>query len=57
MIHVDVGQNRSFHRALANATGDFEPRAKLVFGTYPTACVRVEVPKEFDKLLRYASLA
>ena len=57
MIHIDVGQNRSFDRALANATGDLEPWAKLVFGTYSTTCVRVEVPKKLDVLVCYASLA
>ena len=57
MIHVDVGQNRSFDRALASATGDFQAWAKLMFGTDSTARVRVKVPKEFNKLLRYASFA
>ena len=57
VIHVDVGQDGSFNRDLANATGDFEPWAKLVFGTNPTTRVRVKVPKEFKKLLGYASFA
>ena len=57
VIHANIAQKRSFKEALANATGYFEPGAKLVFGTYSTSGVRVEVPKEFNGLLWYASLA
>ena len=57
VIHINVGQKRSFNGALANATGYLEPGAKLVFGTYSTTRVRIEVPKKFDKLFGYTPFA
>ena len=54
-VHVDVGQDRSFNGALAKATGNLEPRAKLIFGTNSITSVRAQVPKNFDDHFGYAS--